>query len=119
MVAGLFTKTGISIYPSGRDDHLIDIKGLDSSVLPLEEWYLAPENRHNSMEEALAALDDVDEFLDAREALGLPRNNYRIRINKKLKELCRERGLRVGGNKSHMMKRLEDDDMAKITSKFH
>ncbi|KAI2633959.1 DDE superfamily endonuclease-domain-containing protein [Xylaria nigripes] len=100
MVAGLFLKTGISVHPDGRDDHMISIKGIDSKDLRLDEWR-RPLNVN------------AEDFVDTGEELGLPWNKYRSLKCGELKEKCKERGLRVSGNKTQMVQRLEDDDAAR------
>jgi hypothetical protein len=38
MIKQLFLHYGIFIYPSGCEDHLINIKGVDNSSLDSNEW---------------------------------------------------------------------------------
>ncbi|KAI0911726.1 DDE superfamily endonuclease-domain-containing protein [Ustulina deusta] len=120
LVAGLFEKTGISIHPDGRDDHLISIKGIDSSQLRLDDWYRQP-GEHTNLEiaEVITALESGNEFLATAEVLGMPQNTYRCLQNKVLKEMCRQRGLYVSGSKIEMVNRLEDADAIQIASNNH
>ncbi|KAI1818915.1 DDE superfamily endonuclease-domain-containing protein [Xylaria intraflava] len=113
MVRGLFQKTGISIHPSGKEDHLIHIKGLESIAdLHLDDYYRLPEDI--DLRDIYEDLSDQDEF-DFRD-IHLRNNTYRRQTVAELKNMCRNRGLRVGGNKADLIHRLEDADAAQIAS---
>lgn len=73
LVAGLFEKTGIFIYPDGCDDHLISIKGIDLSQLRLDDWYRQPgEHTNFEIAEVITALESGNEFFATAEVLGMP-----------------------------------------------
>lgn len=113
LVKKAFTDCGISVSPSGHDDHLINIKDIPSSSIDFTGWQQAPDPSIRESETAHVELDpaaDVtEEHLLQGEDVVRP-NIYRTLLWRQLKDLCKERNLQLSGIKSTLIERLEADD---------
>ena len=113
LVRKSFIQCGISIAADGSQDDLIKIKDIPSSEIDFSGWETQEDSTINQREEAYMELSTEGDLLQEFHLPGedyMPRNNYRGLFHKELKELCRQRGLKVSGAKRELIGRLEQED---------
>jgi hypothetical protein len=83
-----FVQCGISIRPDGREDHLINIKGVDNSTIDPNGWRgWSAQNSHAIVDEDF---DYMTSLISATEEL---KPSLRTVTQKQLQEECVRRGL--------------------------
>jgi hypothetical protein len=102
LIKQLFLHCGISIHPSGCEDHLINIKGVDNSSLDPNGWRgWSAHNNHAIVNEDF---DYMTALISAVEEL---KPSLKTVTQKQLQEECTCRGLAKSGTKASMLARLQ------------
>jgi hypothetical protein len=102
MIKQAFLQYGISIHPDGREDHLINIKRVDNSLLDPNGWRGLSEFR--SHEVVPEDFDYMTALISATEEL---KPSLRSVTQKQLQEECISRGLAKSGAKADLLARLQ------------
>ncbi len=107
-----FKDLGISIAADGSEDHLINIKGVDTAQIELQGWEQAEDvTLSSAADEAEADLDGLEEYITAQEEAGL---GWKKLKNDDLRDICAGRGLRKGGKKEDLARRLHRAELIEL-----
>lgn len=112
-----FTDTGISISPDGSEDNLIHIKDIDRATIDWNDWENARDitiKLEEEYEEVPADLGHHFGFELGGESL-IAAGHYMLMKNEDLRNLCKARKLKMGGNKGELQERLKANDLAQNT----
>jgi hypothetical protein len=102
LIQQAFLQFGISIHPSGHEDHLINIKGVDNSRINPNGW--RGWSAHNSHDIVDEDFDYMTALISATEEL---KPSLRTVTQKQLQEECVRRGLAKSGTKADLLARLQ------------
>jgi hypothetical protein len=102
MISQSFRDCGISIHPDGRENHLINIKGIDNNLLDPNGWRGWSDYRSHEI-----VSDDCDymtALISASEELGYSLKAVTL---KQLQEECIRRGIPKSGTKPELLAKLQ------------
>jgi hypothetical protein len=102
MISQSFRDCGIFIHPDGREDHLINIKGIDNNLLDSNGWRGWFDYR--SHEIVSADCDYITALISASEKLEYSFNAVTL---KQLQEQCIRRGVSKSGTKPELLAKLQ------------
>lgn len=105
----------MTIYVARKDINIMSTGFIRTKGSYIEEKQIPDEIREAMIEEGvLVSLDDHEAYegapVDAPEVEKVAESSYSDLSKDQLKELCAERGLKVGGTVSQLIERLEEYD---------
>jgi hypothetical protein len=109
LVKKAFLNCGISVRPDGSEDCFISIKDISADQIDFTGW-------ENAEEVVVKDEDPVDPFFDDQELISADDSElmiitrYHEQVMARLREILKERGLKVSGKKADLIQRLQDHD---------
>jgi hypothetical protein len=104
LICKAFLNCGISIHPDGREDHVLSIRGVDSTAIDPNGWF-----GYSAVGNALEAHALIPDDDDLMTALVSATEGVSIKLvtQKQLRAECARRGIPRSGNKPELLVRLQ------------